>query len=259
MPRPRTAGEAIPGTLGVSPFSGRVPAKLVPGVLPLSLRDAIDRGLKQNLGALLSNADIRSARGQRWEQLTALLPHITAAPYGDLSEINLRELGISFRIPGFNIPSSVLFSYYDARANVDQSLFDWRSINNARAATQALKSAEHTYKDARDLVVLAVGYTYLQGIADEARIDTAEAQVQTAQALYDQATDRVTAGTSPAIDGLRAKVELQTRQQQLIHAKNNLAIQKLTVARLIGLPPGQEYDLTDKSLYHPFEGISIDE
>jgi outer membrane protein TolC len=107
--------------------------------------------------------------------------------------------------------------------------------------------------------VLAVGYTYLQAIADEARIETAEAQVKTAQALYDQATDRVNAGTSPAIDALRAKVELQTRQQQLIQAKNNFAIQKLTVARVIGLAPGQGFEFTDKSPYQPFEGITVDE
>jgi outer membrane protein TolC len=122
-----------------------------------------------------------------------------------------------------------------------------------------LKSAEYSYKDARDLVVLAVGYTYLQAIADVARIETAEAQVQTAQALYDQANDQVTAGTSPEIDGLRAKVELQTRQQQLIQAKNNYAIQKLTVARVIGLAPGQEFEFTDKSPYQPFEGITVEE
>jgi len=122
-----------------------------------------------------------------------------------------------------------------------------------------LKSTEYTFKDARDLVVLAVGYVYLQAIADEARIETAEAQVKTAQALYDQASDQVDAGTSPAIDGLRAKVELQTRQQQLIQAKNNLAIQKLTVARVIGLAPGQEFAFTDKSPYQPFEGITVDE
>ena len=70
-------------------------AKLVPGVLPLSLQDAIDRGLKQNLGLLFSNADIRSAGGQRWEQLSALLPHVTAAPGVVDSEINLAELGIT--------------------------------------------------------------------------------------------------------------------------------------------------------------------
>lgn len=259
IPNSSTPGQAIPGTGGVSPFAGSVPAKLVPGVMRISLRDAIDRGLKQNLGLLLSSADVRSARGQRWEQLSALLPHVTATPYVDASQINLNELGLTFSIPGLNFPSSIPFSYFDARVNVTQTLFDWKSINATRAANQSLQSAEYTYKDARDLVVLAVGYTYLQAIADEARIQTAEAQVKTAQALYDQASDQVTAGTSPAIDALRAKVEFQTRQQQLIQARNNFAIQKLTVARVIGLAPGQEFEFTDKSPYQPFEGITIDE
>ncbi len=254
-----TPGQAIPGTQGVSPFASSVPAKPVPGVLPLSLQEAIDRGLKQNLGLLLSNSDIRSARGQRWEQLSALLAHVTAEPYVAASEINIAELGFA-SVSGLKVPLSVgPFSYFDARVAVTQSLFDWRSINAARAAGQSLKSAEFTYKDARDLVVLAVGYTYLQAVADEARIETAEAQVKTALALYDQASDQVTAGTSAAIDGLRAKVEFQTRQQQLIQAKNNFAIQKLTVARVIGLASGQEFELTDKSLYQPFQGITLEE
>src|ERR1700723_675870 len=259
IPSPNTPGQTIPGTSGVSPFAGSVPTKLVPGVMPLSLQDAIDRGLKQNLGLLLSHADIRLARGQRWEQLSALLPHVTAAPYVEASKINLAELGLR-SVGGISLPTSVgPFSYFDARANVTQTLLDWKSINATRAASQTLKSAAYTFKDARDLVVLAVGYVYLQAIADEARIETAEAQVKTAQALYDQAADQINAGTSPDIDGLRTKVELQTRQQQLIQAKNNLAIQKLTVARVIGLAPGQEFEFTDKSPYQPFEGITADE
>jgi outer membrane protein TolC len=254
-----TPGEPIPGTTGTSPFSGSVPDKLTPGVLPVSLRDAIDRGLKHNLGALLSSADIGSARGQRWQQLSLLLPNVSAGPYIDESKISLGELGLT-SFGTTKLPSAVgPFSYFDARVNVNQSLFDWKSINNERASGQSLKSAEYTYKNARDLVVLAVGYTYLEAIADEARIETAEAQVKTAQALYDQAADQVTAGTSPDIDGLRAKVELQTRQQQWIQARNNFAIQKLTVSRVIGLAPGQEFELTDKSPYQPFESITIDD
>ncbi len=258
-PGPSTPGQAIPGTLGGSPFSGSVPGKLVEGVLPLSLQEAIERGLKQNLGLLLSSADANSARGVRWEQLSALLPHVTASPFVAASEINLPEAGLT-EIGGVNIPPSVgPFSYFDARVAVAQSLFDWKSINAARAASQKVKSADYTYKNARDLVVLAVGYTYLQAIADEARVATAEAQVKTAQALYDQASDQINAGTSADIDGLRAKVELQIRQQQLIQVKNNFAIQKLTVARVIGLAPGQEFGFADKSPYQPIEGITVDE
>jgi outer membrane protein TolC len=227
--------------------------------LPLSLQDAIDRGLKQNLGLLLSRADTRAARGQRWEQLSALLPHVTASPYIETTKLNLTEIGLT-KFGGIVIPPSVgPFSYFDARAAVTQSLFDWKSISATRAASQSVKSADYTFKDARDVVVLAVGYTYLQAIADEARIETAEAQVRTAQALYDQAMDRINAGTSPDIDGLRSKVELQTRQQQLIQAKNTFAIQKLTVGRVIGLPPSQEFELTDKSPYQSLEVITVDE
>ena len=80
--------------------------------------------------------------------------------------------------------------------------------------------------------------------------------MKTAQALYDQASDQVKAGTSPAIDALRARVELQTRQQQLIQAKNDFAIQKLSLARTIGLAPGQQFELTDQSPYQPFEAIT---
>jgi outer membrane protein TolC len=249
-----------PGSQGSNPFAGSVASKPVPGVIPISLQGAIDLGLKQNLGVLLSNADIRSARGQRWEQLSALLPHVTADPYVDVSKTNLAEVGLSLKVPGLTFPTSVgPFSYFDARVNVSQSLFDWKSISNARAAGQSLKASEYTYKDARDLVVLTVGFAYLQAIADEARIETADAQVKTAQAIYSQASDQVNAGTSPEIDGLRAKVELQTRQQQLIQARNDFAIQKLTVARVIGLAPGQEFELTDKSLYQPFEGLTVEE
>ena len=253
-------GQAIPGTGGSSTFASSVPVKLVPGVVPLSLQEAIERGLKQNLGLLLSNADIRSARGQRWEQLSALLPHVTATPYAAESKLNIDELGFGGLAGILNLsPSIGPFSYFDARGNVTETLFDWKSINAIRASNQNLKSATYTFQDARDLVVLAVGYVYLQGVADEARIETAEAQVKTAQALYDQASDQINAGTSPDIDGLRTKVELQTRQQQLIQARNDFAIQKLTVARVIGLAPGQEFEFSDKSLYQPFDGITIDE
>jgi outer membrane protein TolC len=259
-PATSAPGQAIPGTSGASPFASSVPSKMVPGVLPLSLQEAIARGLRQNLGLLLSRADVRSARGERWEQLSDLLPHVAASPYVAESKLNIDQLGFAGLANSLHIsPSIGPFSYFDARASLTQTLFDWKSFNATRAASQSVRSADYTFQDAHDLVVLAVGYTYLQAIADEARITTEEAQVKSAQALYDQAADQVTAGTSADIDALRTKVELQTRQQELIQAKNDFAIQKLTVARVIGLAPGQEFDLTDKSPYQPFDGISVEE
>ncbi len=242
-----------------SPFQGSVPGKLEPGVIPISLQDAIDRGLKTNLGLLLSEQDIGSAHGERWKKLSALLPNITTTSYADGSQVDLAEFGFT-SIPGATIPSIVgPFGYFDARAYLTQNLLDFNAIYNTHAATQNLKAAQYTAKDARDLVVLAVGYNYLQAIADASRIESVSAQVNTAQALYNQASDQVKAGTSPAIDGLRAQVELKTRQQRLIQAKNDFAIQKLTLARVIGLAAGQQFVLTDKSPYDPFGGMTLDE
>jgi outer membrane protein TolC len=255
-----TQGQNPPTGNGANPYSGSVPTKLIAGRIPLSLQDAVDLGLKHNLGLLLSSADTRAARGQRWQELSALLPQVTAAPYVAVSKINLGELGFGGVASVFHIsPSIGPFSYFDARAGVTQTLFDWKSINAARSATQNVKSADYTLLDAHDLVILSVGYVYFQAVADEARIETDEAQVQTAQALFDQATDQVTAGTAADIDALRTKVELQTRQQQLIQAKNDFAIQKIAIARVIGLAPSQDFDLTDKSPYQPLENITVDE
>ena len=255
-----TPGQNLPAGNGTNSFSGSVPEKLVPGRMPLSLLNAIDLGLKHNLGLLLSQADTRAARGQRWQQLSALLPQVTAGPYVAESKVNIEELGLSGVVASFHIsPSIGPFSYFDARAAVSQTLFDWKSINFVRAASQSVKSADYTALDARDLVILTVGYVYFQAVADEARIVTNEAQVEAAKALSDQARDQVTAGTAADIDALRTKVELQTRQQQLIQAKNDLAVQKITIARVIGVATNQEFDLTDKSLYQPLDGLTVDE
>ncbi len=245
---------------GGNAFAGSVPTKLIPGRMPLSLENAIDLGLKHNLGLLLSRADTHAARGQRWEELSSLLPHVTAAPYVAVSKINLGELGFGGVASVFHISSAIgPYSYFDARAAVSQTLFDWKAISSARAAHENVKSADYTLLDAHDLVILTVGNVYFQAIADEARIATDEAQVEAAQAVFDQATDQVTAGTAADIDALRTKVELQTRQQELIQAKNDFAIQKITIARAIGLAPNQDFELTDKSPYEPIENITVEE
>jgi outer membrane protein TolC len=249
-----------PGALGQGAFSGSVPSKLSPGVLSLSLQEAIERGLKQNLGLLLSGEDVRAARGERWKQLSAMLPNVTTSTYIADSQVDLAEFGFTFKFPGVTIPSVVgPFAYFDSRAYLNQSIFDWKAINKTRQASQEVKSAQYTFKDARDLVILAVGYAYLKAVADDARIDTAAAQVKSAQMLYDQASDQVKAGTSPTIDALRAQVELKSRQQRLIQAKNDFAIEKLTLARAVGLAPGQEYELADKPLYQPFPAMTVEE
>jgi len=239
-------------------FLGSVPeGKATAAVLSLSLKDAIERGLKNNLGALLDSEDTRAARGQRWQSLSDLLPHLTTSSYMERQQINLAAFGFP-GIPG--VPTIVgPFSLFDARAYLNAPVLDLHALRNIRASSWKVRAAEYNYLEARDLVVLAVGNAYLQVNADAAQVSATEAQVNTAKALYQQAADQLHAGVSPRIDVLRAQVELKSRQQQLLSAKNLFETGKLRLARVIGLPNGQGFAVTDKTPYSPLEGINVDE
>ena len=251
------------GGLNQNPFAGSVvEGKVSPEVLPLSFKDAIDRGLRNNLGLLLQSDSVVAARGQRWKELSDLLPNLSTGVSETAAQQNLAALGFraSANSPLAKIPLIVgPFGYFDARAYLSQSLFNLKSIDRDRGAAANVQAARYSYKDARDIWVLAVGNAYLQAIAGAARVDTAQAQVQTAQALYDKTADQQKAGVSPAIDTLRAHVELQTRQQQLIVVRNDYAKQKLALARAIGLPTGQEFTLTEKVPYAPLAALGLEE
>lgn len=249
---------SLPGSQ--SPFTGSEPeGKATPEVLQLSLQEAIDRGLRNNLGLLLSGDQAITARGEKWKELSNLLPDLSARVQEDVQTQSLTALGFKSNVFPFPVPRVIgPFNYFDARASVSQSLFNFRDFEKERAASESLKSAQYTYKDARELVVLAVGNAYLLAIATAARIETTEAQVNNAQALYDKAEDQQKAGLSPAIDTLRSRVELQTRQQQLIAARNDYAKQKLSLARVIGLPTGQEFALTEKAPYQALTPMPLE-
>jgi outer membrane protein TolC len=264
---PNTPTISLPGSQ--SPFQGSEPeSKATPEVLQIDFKDAIDRGLRNNLGLLLASDQTQAARGERWKELSELLPNISARIQEDVQTQSLAALGFNKLFPALaapgantsNLPRLVpTFNYFDARAYLSQSLFNFRNLENERSATESLKAAQLNYKDAREVVVLAVGNSYLQAIAAAARVETAEAQVKNAQALYDKAADQQKAGLIPALDTLRSQVELRTRQQQLIAARNELAKEKLSVARIIGLAMGQEFVLTEKAPYQsltpsPLEG-----
>jgi len=215
--------------------------------------------LRNNLGLLISGDQAIAARGERWKELSNLLPNLQAQVQEDVQTLSLTALGLKSNVFPFPIPRVIgPFNYFDARASVSQSVFNFKNLEQERAATERLKSAQYNYKDARELVVLAVGNSYLLAIADAARIETAEAQVTNAQALFDKAVDQQKAGLSPAIDTLRSQVELQTRRQQLIAARNDFAKQKLALARIIGLPPGQEFVLTEKAPYQAITPLPLE-
>jgi outer membrane protein TolC len=209
--------------------------------LPLSILETINRALERNLGILLSDDARGRAEGARWAALGAMLPNV----YGRVSET--RQM-VDLAAYGFPLPAGIPpivgpFNLFDARLYGALNVFDLKALNDVRAERHNVAAAGHNYQSARELVVLVSANAYLQALAAAARADAARAQMNSAQALYNQAVDMRQSGLVAGIDVLRAEVELSTEKQRVTATANDFEKAKLQIGRIIGLPPGQEITL----------------
>jgi outer membrane protein TolC len=222
------------------------------GVMDLSLDEAIQRGLRTNLGIILQSSSTENANGQRLEQLQALLPTVTGTGSYTVEQINLAAYGISF--PGLK-PIIGPFQVEDFQASLKQSVFNLPALQSYLQAKHNFQSAKFTAEDAKDIVVLTVGNAYLLCVADAARVEAVKAELATSKVSLDQAVASHDAGTSPKLDVLRAQVDYQNEQQSLISTENQLAKDKLALARTIGLPLDQQFALTDSAPYAALDQV----
>ncbi len=227
------------------PFSGK-----------LGLHEAIQRGLAANLSAVGLASALKQAEGQAIVARSALLPNINGGYKENVLENDLQIMGIKF--PG--VPKVVgPLAYFDLRASVTQSVADLTAINNMKAAKEGIAAQQQQIQDTRDVIVLAVGGAYLQTIAAKARVIAAKSQVETATALYKQIQQSRESGVAAQIDVNRSRVQLAMQQQRLATLQNDLARQKINLARLTGLPPNDNYDITDEVPFAPAPVLAVDD
>src|SRR5271169_6795381 len=257
-PQPGTSSTGTPfqPTQQAAPSSsyqgGVVDEKATAEVLQLTLDDAIQRGLKHNLGLILTSTNQQSAGGQRLQELQGLLPTVDGTFKAAVNETNLQAEGL--RIPGF--PAIIgPYGYQDVRGTLTWSLLNITSLRNYLAAKHNFAGTQLSVQDARDMVVLTVGNAYLTCVADASLIESDKAQVATSKVSLDQAVANHQAGTAPLLDELRARVDYQTQQQALITAQNQYEKDKIALARAIGLPLEQKFRLTDQAPYAALDNL----
>ncbi len=235
-----------------NPFLGSVPAgQPTAETLELSLADAMDRGLRFNLGVIENQASLRQAQAQRLRSLSAMVPSVSALLRQNLDQLSTISIGL--KVPG--VPRSTgQFGYQEAYLAFSDSGVNMSSLYQYRASRQEVEAQNLSLEDAGNVVVLAAGTAYLQVQASEARVETAKAQLDVARELEAQALNRVRSGLAAEIEALRASVQRQTSEQRLTVAEANFADDKLSLARIIGLPSGQEFKTTAHVGYKSWAG-----
>src|ERR1035437_7697314 len=133
------------------------------------------------------------------------------------------------------------------------------SLYNLRQSQASADAAQMSAQDARELIVLAVSGTYLRVLASKANVLSQEAQVKQAAATFKQSEHQYEAGTKASIDRNKSFVEYHSEQQRLISLRGDLLKQTMQLARLIGLPVGQVFSLSEDLPAHVPEAVSLEE
>ena len=258
------AGAAAQISFPTSPYQGSASAGPPSAESrSLTLDEALKMGLRYNLGGITAADSSERAAGASVVARSVLFPNFSSGFRENAQQIDLQSFGFNFKFPastGISFPAVVgPFNYFDLRAYLSQRVADVNAIRSYQSARESQRAAEFSSADSREIVVYVVTQAYLQVLAESARVDSQKVQVDSAQTIFQQASDRFTAGLSAKIDMTRSQVELQTEQQRLTSEQAEYAKEKIALARLIGMSPAQEFTLADKLPYAPLENISLEQ
>jgi outer membrane protein TolC len=253
-PATDTTNPSARATQTLNPYLGSASdGKVIDGEIKISLEDAIARGLRFNLGLIDSQQADAGARADREHALSQLLPQISARAQQNYSQLSFKSIGIKLP-PGTGVvlpPSTGSFGYSEGDIVAHSSVLNIDLLNRYRQQKALASASVLTTKDARDIVVYAIGTAYFQVVASEARLATAKAALTSSQELDTQVTNQYNHEVSPEIDMLRARVELQTAEQRVVNATNDLEKDKLTLDRITGIPLAQQWTSSGEYGYNP--------
>ncbi len=239
------------------------------GPLALSLDDAISLGLQRNVRLKFEHANQRTVRGYRGQIANALLPDLQFRAASTAQELDLSALGFNptkvgpllsrFGINPSTVQPIVKVDTTTAQISLDQQLFNLPDFELYRAIKPEFKSVDLNVADSDEQLVQAVATAYLKVLADQANLDNAIGQEIAARAVLEQATQLDVAGVGVRLDVLRAQVDYQQRQQAHVSADAQLDKDGIQLNRIMGLPAGQELDLTDDTPFAELGDFNLDQ
>jgi len=236
------------------------------GSLQLSLDDAIALGLNRNLRMVYDRATQREVKGEELGVINALLPSLTIKADTQAQEIDLAALGFKPSLlagskllpPGFVLQEIVKVNTTQAQISAEQQLFNASAYELYRGAQREEAVVDLNALNGRGDLVLAVGTAYLKVLADQTTIANAQAEEASSKLSFNQATDRLNAGVGTSLDNLRAQVQYQQDEQTTISAINQLAKDTIQLNRIMGLPAGQQLELTDTAPFAELAGMPLE-
>jgi outer membrane protein TolC len=220
---------------------------------PLSLQQAVKIALEKNPQRKAALADTSAASANVSAARSFLLPHATFSEtatsgndpvYVFGSRLRQRQFtAADFALNSLNTPTPIgnFATRFGGTWNLFDSLASWRGVDRAERVKDA--AANQLQRTDQEIVFHVVDSYYTVLLAQK-ELSVAAQALNTGQAILDRSKNRFESGVVVQSDYLSAQVRLATRQQELIHAQNNLALARAQLSTSMGLPAETEFDRT---------------
>jgi outer membrane protein TolC len=260
----RDPGSKLKLTLATVPGPGVAIELPQAGPLKLSIDDAISLGLDRNVLLKYDRANQKAVRGYIGSIVEAVLPNLRATGSTSAQQINLAAMGFkpanlaAFGINPATFPTIVRVNVTQAQLSANQVLFSLTDYELLKGARSEVRILDLQTLNSEGDVVQSVATQYLRVLADQANVANAQALELSAKTTFDQATQKLQAGVGIRLDALRGQVEYQQRQQGTLAALASLAKDTIQLNRIMGLPAGQELELTDAVPFQAFDDMDLE-
>ena len=232
-----------------SPLATAAEPVQAPPELRLSLHDAIQAAIDNNVNVRLLRERIAAAQSAVNTSLGTLLPNLSGYATGRNQTVNLATFGIpQSALNNLGLPGGVTqpFDVYDARASLVQNIFSLSLIQRWRAARTGVDVASLEAEVTKRDVMATAGLLYMEAIRAEAAVKARQADIELSQQLLKLAQDRKKAGVATGLDVTREEVQLENTRQRLLVAQNDQESAKLNVIRALGIDFDVRLTLTDE-------------
>lgn len=225
-----------------------------PPELRLSLREAIQAAIDNNVNVRLLKERIAAAQAQANTSLGALLPNVGGYLNGRNQTVNLAAFGLpADRLGALGLTRSVTepFEVYDARATLVQNIFSLSLVQRWRAARSGIDVANLEAEVTKRDVMATAGLLYIEALRADEAVKAREADIELSQQLLTLARNRKAAGVATGLDVTRQEVELENNHQRLLVSQNELENARLNLIRSLGIAFDVRLILTDDLKFVP--------
>ena len=223
---------------------------------PLSLQQAASMALEKNPLRKAAPADTKVASAAVREAQSFLMPHLTFSETATRGDDPVYVFGAKLRQQRFTAdnfapPLNKLntpppFGDFTTRFGGTWNLFDsfasWHGVSRAREMDAA---AGHQLERTDQEIVFRVVQSYYGLLLAAKQVEVAEQSEKTAKSTSERSQARFDSGLVVESDLLTSKVRLASREQELIRARNNLALAQAQLNTAMGVPLDTLYQPAD--------------